>query len=326
MNQFGMTLNLRMFDAGASASAPAGDAGAATVASVQADDAPQTPTYRSRAARNPLNGVQYGAPQEAEMPPSPDDAGNESRDKDNAAETYKDLIRGKYKADHDAEIQEIVKSRIKNIKAAEENMTRLKPVLEYLARQHDIDPATLDTEDGMNALIKASGEDDSIYEEEAERRGLPVEAIKQIRQLEQEKEIRDKRDQETEQEQQMQQHFQRLVVDGMKVKEIYPSFDLQQELQNANFARLTSPMVGIDARTAYEIVHHDELQPQAMAFAAQKAQQKLAASVASGARRPLENGVTPGSAVDIRSDPSTLKLADFEEIKRRVARGEKISF
>lgn len=42
--------------------------------------------------------------------------------------------------------------------------------------------------------------------------------------------------------------------------------------------------------------------------------------------RPNENGTNSNSAFVTKTDPSKLTRADFEEIERRVARGERISF
>jgi hypothetical protein len=42
--------------------------------------------------------------------------------------------------------------------------------------------------------------------------------------------------------------------------------------------------------------------------------------------RPAENGTSQRAAATIKSDPSKLTLDDFEEISRRLARGEKITF
>ena len=122
-------------------------------------------------------------------------------------------------------------------------------------------------------------------------------------------------------------HLRGLIAQGEKLKATFPNFDLRQELQNPDFARLTSPEVGIDVETAYWTVHRRELTSATAQVAAQKSQQKLSQAMQSGMGRPSENGARNASpALDIRSDPRALKRNDLREIRERVRRGEKISF
>ena len=77
-------------------------------------------------------------------------------------------------------------------------------------------------------------------------------------------------------------------------------------------------------RTAYEVLHKDEIIPAAMQFTAKTVESKLAKKIAAGGQRPAENGMGSGSPAVVKSDPSQWTRADREEIRRRVARGEKI--
>ena len=125
---------------------------------------------------------------------------------------------------------------------------------------------------------------------------------------------------------QIQRHLENMVRQGEELKQLYPGFNLEAELQNPAFLRLTAPGVGVDVRTAYEVVHRDEMRGAEMQFAAQKAAQRVSASVAANAKRPAENGMKGSSAAINKSDPSQLTKADRAEIRRRVQAGEKIYF
>lgn len=105
---------------------------------------------------------------------------------------------------------------------------------------------------------------------------------------------------------------------------MYPGFDLRTELANPTFARLTSPAVGVDVKTAYEVVHHNEIAPAAMQYAVQRSQEKMANAIRSGVNRPNEAGVHANPAIDVRDDPSKWSKADREEVRRRVRAGERI--
>ena len=79
-------------------------------------------------------------------------------------------------------------------------------------------------------------------------------------------------------------------------------------------------------RTAFEVLHKDEIIPAAMQYTAQQTKSKIAKSIAAGSTRPAENGISSQSAARVKSDVTQLSKADRDEIYRRAARGEKISF
>ena len=108
------------------------------------------------------------------------------------------------------------------------------------------------------------------------------------------------------------------------LKAVYPTFDLNAEVENPQFRQLLRS--GIDVRTAYEVIHKDEIIPAAMQFTAKTVEQKIANKIASGGSRPAENGMANQGAATVKSDVSKLTRADREEIIRRVQRGEKIRF
>ncbi len=107
-----------------------------------------------------------------------------------------------------------------------------------------------------------------------------------------------------------------------QVRSVYPEFNWQREVENADFARLIA--AGVPPRTAYEVVHRDEILRRAMACAAQRTAQHTAAAAAAGARRVQEAGRR--SAAISRSDPRQLTSDELADIRRRVLDGEKIRF
>jgi len=109
-----------------------------------------------------------------------------------------------------------------------------------------------------------------------------------------------------------------------ETKQIYPSFDIETEMGNPKFVDLLRS--NIDVRTAYEVLHKDDIIRGAMQFTAQTVESKLAKKVASNGARPSENGMNSQSAAVVKSDVSQLSKADRQEIIRRVQRGEKIRF
>ena len=85
-------------------------------------------------------------------------------------------------------------------------------------------------------------------------------------------------------------------------------------------------LLNCGVRTAYEVIHKDEIIPAAMHMTAKTVEQKLTNKIIAGGARPSENGNSSQGASVTKSDVSQLTKADRAEIARRVARGEKISF
>ena len=82
---------------------------------------------------------------------------------------------------------------------------------------------------------------------------------------------------------------------------------------------------GVDVRTAYEAVHHEEMLRSAMGYGVQKAAEKLSRAQITG--RPAENGAESQSASVERLDPRHMTAEERAEIRRRVLeRGEKVWF
>lgn len=116
--------------------------------------------------------------------------------------------------------------------------------------------------------------------------------------------------------------FAKLEAQEAEIRAIYPDFDWKREVCNPVFGRLIE--AGVDARTAYEVVHQRELLHKAMAYSAKRAARQAAQTVASGRRRVQENG--RGGAAISRSDPRELDSRQLADIRKRVLDGEKIRF
>ena len=114
----------------------------------------------------------------------------------------------------------------------------------------------------------------------------------------------------------------RLQAEEGRIRQVYPDFDWRREMASPRFGRLVT--AGVDGRTAYEIVHRQELLKAAMGYAAAQARSQMARSIASGGGRPAEN--RGGSRSVTRSDPRGLTSRELADIRKRVQDGEKIRF
>ena len=118
------------------------------------------------------------------------------------------------------------------------------------------------------------------------------------------------------------QAFAALEESADEVRAVYREYDWQREVTNDEFARLIA--AGVAPRTAYEVVHRDEILRRAMACAAEKTARHASRAAAMGARRSAETGRR--SAAVTAADPRQLTSNELADIRRRVMDGEKIRF
>lgn len=226
--------------------------------------------------------------------------------------------------EYNKQMQAVVQSRLKSAKGAEDQLSKITPALELLARKYNLDAANMD----YDALAKAISDDDGYYEDKALQMGVSVETAKKLDQKQRD-DARQQREQEkTLQEQKFREHISKLEQQGEAMKKVFPNFDLRQELQNPAFARMTSPNVGISVEDAYYAVHRNEIQTAAMQATAKATAQKISNSIQAGQRRPDENGVS-GQAPSVTTfDYSKASREQREAFKKdlrsKLARGEKV--
>ncbi len=110
--------------------------------------------------------------------------------------------------------------------------------------------------------------------------------------------------------------------DAEALKKIYPQFDLHREMQNVKFRHYL--LGGDDIRTAYENLHRAEIMEAYGRNAEKTAALKIAGAVASGARFPRENALSPSASGRTASGVAHFSKSDRDDIIRRAANGEKI--
>ena len=298
-------LSLQLFAEGG-----AGDGGTAEGQGVTAAAAlPQTKGEKG----NPLASVKYGIQEESAPAAEVQTVAQPDR---NAM--FEQLIKGEYKDLYDAKVQDTIQKRLKSSKETVDKYNALAPTLELLGNKYGVDAG--DTE----ALIKAISEDDSYYEQEALEKGMTVQQLKEVKKMERENAELKAQMQEAQRQENGKKLYAAWMQQADEAKKVYPSFNLQAEMQNPKFVELLRS--NIDVRTAYEVTHKDEIISGAMQFTAKTVESKIAKKIAANGARPAENGMGSGSAAVVKSDVSQLSKEDRAETIRRVARGEKIRF
>ena len=306
---FPMHLDLQLFAEGTGGGGGTGAEGATGVTATAAVS--QTKGVKS----NPLADIKYGVQPTEETTPAAEVVENPTEDRNAKFEA---LIKGEYKDLYDARVSDTVQKRLKGTKETVERYEALAPTLEVLAKKYGVDASDI------KALNKAIEEDDSYYEQEALEKGISVEQLKEIRKMEKENaELKRQMDEQSRRDN-ANKLYSQWMEQADNAKAIYPSFDLRAEMQNPKFVDLLRS--NVDVRTAYEVIHKDDIISGAMQFTAKTVEKKLTDKIIANGARPSENGNSSQGASVTKSDVSALTKADRDEIARRVARGEKISF
>lgn len=221
-----------------------------------------------------------------------------------------------FKSEFDAEVQGMMKDRLK--KSNKENSdlnSKLKasaPIIEAMAKKYGVDS------NDYQAILNAFESDDSNLEEEAYKRDMSVEQLRQFKQIERENQTL----REAEEERRRQAVFAQWDREAEELKGVYPSFDISSEQENEQFMKLLG--AGVPMRTAYEVAHKDEIIRSAMSFTAEKTAEKVANSVRANSSRPSENGLSSNSAALSTVDINKMTKQQIDAIKQRVFNGERI--
>ena len=234
--------------------------------------------------------------------------------------------------EYNKQMQAVVRSRLKSEKSADEALKKITPALELLARQYSLDPNNIDYE----ALNNAIDRDRIYYEEKALEMGVSVETAmsmdREARSVAREKKAEENRKIEearTLQDIALRNHYDRLVRQGEELKKVFPNFDLQQELKNPVFHRMTAPGKGVmSVEDAYRAVHRAEIEAASSQIIAQKTAEKLSNAIQSGSRRPNESGASSQAPSVTTFDYSKASKAQRDafkaDLRARMARGEKV--
>lgn len=212
--------------------------------------------------------------------------------------------------EYNAELQKIIKARVKDEGQHKAVLETLNPMLKQLAKEKGLDPENIDHTALVNAVT-------GVYANKAIELGVSEDTARMLdqqqRNLEQQK---------------FQNHVMKLEQQANAFKANVPDFDLRTEMQNPVFARLTSPSVGLSVEDAFYAVHRKELQEKSVQVAAQQAKQMISDAIQSGINRPDETGTASQapsvSKFDYKNATPAQRKALKDEIRRAAAEGRKL--
>lgn len=261
-------------------------------------------------------GTPRSQAQQGANPAAGDDAGEESRTGERRM-TWREIMND---PEYKAEMSKTIQRRVSNLKPASDAMQTLQPALEMLAQHYGLDAQNMD----YAALNEALMNDDTYFEQRAIDLGVSVDMARKLDAAERLEAARRHDAEMSEIDRQNREHFAGILQQAETMKGKYPGFDLDKELQDERFVRMTSPGVGMSVEDAYFAIHRDEL----MSAARQNAVQNLSNSIQARAGRPDEGGArksgnaAPGKSLDTIRNMSKERR---DELIRRAQNGERIT-
>lgn len=231
-------------------------------------------------------------------------------------EDFDALIKGEFKDAFNKRVKSIVDRRTRDMRTLEKYKTDTDDLVGLLAGKYGV------KSDDITALTKAIREDDSFFEEAAYAEGLTVEQYKYKLKLEKENEALRNAQETADRQRAANERMTRWNAEAERLSELYPGFDLNSEAQNPTFLKLLQS--GIDVKTAFEVVHNDEIVSGAMRVTADAVRKQVTDNIRARGMRPSEAGARSSAATIVKSDPSKFTKEDRAEIARRARRGEVI--
>lgn len=232
--------------------------------------------------------------------------------------SYKELINGKYKEQYTKDTQRIINQRFKNMKALEKQIADTQPVIDILLQKYK--PEGND----LQKLTDAINNDNMWWESAADDAGMTVDQFKQFRKLEMENAKFNREKAEREQQERFNAVYEDWNRQAEQLKQTFPEFDLQTEMQNPEFVSLISKNIPVEH--AFKLLHMDDIVTTAMKSTASAAEKRVVDNIRARGSRPVENGSAKQSAFTYKTDVTKLTKEDRREAARRAARGEYIGW
>lgn len=239
---------------------------------------------------------------------------NKPEDAQTRKDKFKHLITTEYKDLYDANLQDIVKRRVKDAKTVETKLNTVTPILNTIATRYGVDP------NDIAAISNAVETDDSFYEAAASEAGLTVEQYRQFERMNRENAQFKKIQQQQLQQQKINEIQGRWANESEQLKQSVSDFNFEVECKDPQFVKLLQS--GIDVSTAYKACHLNDI----VGSAVETAKKNVTDNIKAKGMRPQENGASNGSGVVIKNDVSKLTRKDRKNIAKRVQRGEQITF
>lgn len=312
-------LDLHMHDGAAAAGGDAGTGGEGN-SPAQTSGAKPRVEYGKAEGSAPEGGDGTTAGSQAGV--AAGNGGVQTQQRDLNAE-FEEMIKGDYKDAYKQKMQAALDRRFKNQNDLQGQIDEMSSVLDPLMDMYGIDD--------YNELRTRILTDNGMFEQAAEEMGMTVDQYVTYMDNQRRVQEMEAQEQERQRELQAQSTYKDWENQAEALKEIYPEFDLQAEVDlhqqedgSNKFIQLLG--AGIDVKTAFEAMHVGELMASTAQQVGDAVRKQTTDTIKARGMRPAENGLNEQAGVIRKSDPSKLTAEDRKEIAKRARRGEVIKF
>ena len=236
------------------------------------------------------------------------------------------LMQGEYAAEFEEAMQRAAQVAAQNI----QNNPQVKALMDALGEAYGVDTSSPDSLAALTDAVKnGKVKNDAYYETLAAEKGISVKTAREMDRMEGELQRANAEKQRAEQMRAAAEHQQRVAAvqaqwqaEAEKLQQKYPSFALDEVLNNPAVADMIRRGIGLEA--AYRAAYFDQLMENQTALTAKQVEQGVAARIQQRGQRPTENGVRPGGAAETKVDVEHMTRAQRAELARRARRGERI--
>lgn len=229
---------------------------------------------------------------------------------------YQELIKGKFKDIHTKEFQKHLNRRLGDQKKLTDELESHRGLIDVISLKYG--------ESDIGELTKLVENDNHMLEQEAYEKNIPVETLAELKSLKREADMERMAREMLERQNKERQQYSQWLREAEAIKEQYPDFDLNTEVENPQFTAMLQS--GVDLKHAYEVIHMNDIMDSTRQNAMKVSANAVTSTIAARGQRPSENAGSSNSSVAYKRDVHSLTPKDREDIARRVARGEKVSF
>ena len=241
----------------------------------------------------------------------------------NETETFDSLIKGKYKEEYENAVKKVVAKRLKGSEQLKQKLEAYEPIIQAAKSRYGIDDdsklAEAFFEDKLYvhqvALENGMSDEEALVKmrSDREQKNREIEMNANMQEL---KALRA----ENARREQFKQHYQDVIA----LQQTYGEFDVEELFNNDDFNDLLNK--GVNVNAAFLVVNHDKIVNGVMQKTAEQVKQGVVNSIASGAKRPVENGSSGQGASKTTIDVNSLTEKEILSLLKQVGEGKIIKF
>lgn len=235
-------------------------------------------------------------------------------------ESFDDLIgkNGRFREEYEKRTQKLIQDRLKSSKGAEQKLSQVQKALDLLSVRYGVD------KNDISAITDAVLGDNELLESKAIEMGMDMSAYREFIKTQAENERLQKELKSFNLQEQSKQIQNRWVGEAEQMREKYPDFDLQSEIDsNAEFADLLTK--GLSVEKAYSVTHFDEILSNVKNQTASAAKQATINDIRAKGLRPRESSGKGSSPLKIAKSVNDLTDEDLDKIRELTRKGVEVT-